>query len=62
MKLLYAATLLLTALLSGNQALARPEDMFFAQKCNTFGRLRFKALQDTLNGAIFSQSCLCEVM
>ena len=28
MKLLYAATLLLTALLSGNQALARPEDMF----------------------------------
>jgi len=56
MKLLYTATLLLAALLSGKQALARPEDTFLLSNA-----IPLEALQDTRNGAIFFQICFCEV-
>jgi hypothetical protein len=42
MKLLYAATLLLVALLSGNQARARPEDTFLLSNVITLEDLVLK--------------------
>jgi len=59
MKLPYAATLLLATLLSGNQALVKPEYTFLFSSAISFED-GFKALQDTLSGAIFFQSCFCE--
>jgi hypothetical protein len=52
MKLLYAATVLLAALLSGNQALTRREDTFLLSSAISLEQLAL-ALQDMLNGAIF---------
>jgi hypothetical protein len=47
MKLLYAATLLLAALLSGNQTMARPEDTFLLSNAISLED-SFKALKDSI--------------